>query len=377
MLAFLLLVIAIIAYGSLYPFHFEPMARAAWPLDALRQGWPDSFNRFVFRDILLNIFIYLPLGFAAAMLFLRRRPRMFAVIAATALGFAVSASMELLQMFEPMRDPSTLDILDNTVGGALGATIALLGEPYFRELTKGSVRGFRVAGAFLLVIWALQEFYPLVPALGHTHVLEELRGLWHNLHVPAVVTWLGVAEWFGVGVALDAIFERTQRAWLAGLMAFALACQFVIQDRVISIDQIVAAAIAIALWNVAPSAKRARWTMWLLGSAILLRQLQPFHLLATPQAFSWIPFGSTLISNREGGLGIISRKAFDYGALVFALRFEGVSWARAGFGVAIPLLITEAIQTHLPGRSPEITDPLLALMMMSVLWIATLRKAAA
>ena len=105
------------------------------------------------------------------------------------------------------------------------------------------------------------------------------------------------------------------------------------------------------------------WCAWLLGSAILLRELRPFYFLSVPRPFSWIPFAATLESGRDSAVIMIARKAFDYGAMVFALRCARLAWLRAGFAVALPLAATEAIQTYLPGRSPEITDPLLALLM--------------
>ena len=105
----------------------------------------------------------------------------------------------------------------------------------------------------------------------------------------------------------------------------------------------------------------------MLGSGVLLRQLQPFYFLSVPQPFSWIPFAATLETAREVSVAIIGRKAFDYGAMVFALRRGGWSYLRAGLAVAAVLAITEAIQTYLPGRTPEITDPLLALLMMALL----------
>ncbi len=91
MLPFLLLAIAIIAYGSLYPFHFEFTARAANPLLAVWQGWPAELNRYIVRDVMLNVILYVPLGLAAAMVFLRRHSRAVSAAAAIALAFAVSA----------------------------------------------------------------------------------------------------------------------------------------------------------------------------------------------------------------------------------------------------------------------------------------------
>jgi hypothetical protein len=102
----------------------------------------------------------------------------------------------------------------------------------------------------------------------------------------------------------------------------------------------------------------------MLGSAIVLRQLEPFYFLAVPQPFSWIPFNATLESSRGSATVIIARKTFDYGAMVWALRYAGMPYVLSGVAVAVMLGATEAIQMYLPGRSPETTDPLLALLMM-------------
>lgn len=376
MLPFLLLAIAIIAYGSLYPFHFEFTARAANPLLTVWRGWPAELTRYIVRDVVLNVVLYVPLGLAAAMVFLRRDSRAVSAAAAIALAFGVSLSMELLQVYEPQRDPSSLDVLTNVGGGAMGTLIALLSERRIRALVKAPERGLSGAGVVLLAAWAVQEFYPLFPDIGRAHLYDSLSTLLHTRHLPVVETWLGVAEWFAVGVALESMFAHMRTAWLAGLMLFSLAMQMAIADRVLSGEEVVAAAIALALWHFSRSASRALCCAWLLGSAILLRELRPFYFLSVPQAFSWIPFAATLESGRDSAVIVIARKAFDYGAVVFALRCANWVWLRAGFAVAIPLAATEAIQTYLPGRSPEITDPLLALLMTVVLMMASPRKAA-
>jgi VanZ family protein len=376
-LQFLLLAIAIIVYGSLYPFHFESTARAASPVLAVWRGWPTEFTRFVLRDVLLNVILYVPLGVAAAMVFLRRYPRAVSAAAAIAIAFTLSAIMELLQVYEPRRDPSSLDVLTNVIGGALGALIALASEPKIRGLMKSPARGLRGAGAILLMLWALAEFYPFFPSLGRTHLYESLRGLWHTRHLPFVETWLGVAEWFAVGMALDAIFARMYTLWLAAAMLVALVAQMAIADHIVTASEVAAAAIALALWHFSPVRARLRWCLALLGSAILLRELQPFHFLPVPQPFQWTPFAATLESSRDSAVIIISRKAFDYGAMIFALRCGGWNYLGAGFAVAAALAIGETVQMYLPGRTPEITDPLLALIMMALLMRAAPRKAGA
>jgi VanZ family protein len=375
-LQFLLLAIAIIAYGSLYPFHFETTQRAANPLLAVWRGWPAELNRYIVRDVALNVILYVPLGMAAAMVFLRRNSRAVSAAAAIALAFAMSASMELLQVYEPRRDPSSLDVLTNFVGGAMGALIALPNESRIRALTKSPERGLRGAAAILFAAWAVQEFYPLFPDIGRAHLYDSLGALLHTRHLSLIETWLGIAEWFAIGVALEAAFAHTRTVWLAGLMLFSLAAQMAIAGRILSGEEVAAAAIALALWHFSRSASRPTWCAWLLGSAILVRELRPFYFLSIPQPFSWIPFAATLESVRDSAVIVIARKAFDYGAMVFALRCARLAWLSAGFAVALPLAAMEAIQTYLPGRSPEITDPLLALLMTAMLMIAAPRKAA-
>jgi VanZ family protein len=373
-LPFLLIAIAIIAYGSLYPFHFELTERAANPLLTVLQGWPAEWTRYVLRDVVLNVILYVPLGLAAAMVFLRRHSRTVSAVAALLLAFAVSASMELLQVYEPVREPSSLDVLTNSIGGVLGVLIALRNEHRIRALVRAPERGLRGAAALLLAAWAVQAFYPLFPDIGRAHLYDSLSRVLHTRHLSMTDVLLGIAEWFAVGIALECLFERMRTAWLAALMLLSLAAQMVIAGRLNSAEEVLAAGIALALWRFSGGASRVRWCAWLLASGILLRELRPFYFLSVPQPFSWIPFAATLEAGRDSAVIVIARKAFDYGALIFALRCGGWAWLRAGFVVALPLAAAEAIQTYLPGRTPEITDPLLALLMMFLLMIASPRK---
>jgi VanZ family protein len=84
--------------------------------------------------------------------------------------------------------------------------------------------------------------------------------------------------------------------------------------------------------------------------------------------FSWIPFAATFESERQSATVILLRKAFEYGALVWLFRTQGISYARAAVAVAGSLAVLEAIQRYLPGRTPEITDSVVALLMALALW---------
>ena len=363
---FLLLIVAIVAYGSLYPWNFEFTSAAGNPVRILLHGWPGEWNRYVLRDIVLNVIVYMPLGLVAVLALRRRRSRAFAASAAIAFGFLLSVAMELLQVYLPSRDSSLLDVLTNTLGTAAGAGFAICFEGGIRRLMERRAGQFRAAATLLLLVWAVSELYPLFPEIGRSHVRQELTLLFHSRGLSIVETWANAAEWFAAALALDALFARMRTFGLAIAM-LCVPAQLIVTGRSLTLAEIAGALLALALWHFVRRESRARCCAWMLGSAILLRQFQPFYFLAVPQPFSWIPFAATLESSREAATAIITRKAFDYGALIWALRCIGVPFVRAGLAVAAVLVATEAIQTYLPGRSPEITDPLLALLMMLAL----------
>ena len=367
MLPFLLLTIAIIVYGSLFPFHFQATARDANPLLTVVRGWPAEWDRYIVRDVLSNVIVYVPVGLAATILLLARRSRAVSAAGAILLAFALSLTMETLQVFEPTRDPSSLDVVSNVTGGALGAVIALAAERRIRDLLKAPSQSLRGAAAVLLSVWVVQEFYPFFPAIGRGHIYERLHYFLYVLRPAVVETWLGAAEWFAVGLALTALFAGMRTSWLAGLMAFSAAAQLITADHYLTVGQILSAGLALTLWQLSRDRSQGKWCAWLLASAVVLRELQPFYFLAVPRAFSWVPFAATLDSARTDSLLIIVRKAFDYGAIAFALRIAGWSYVRAGLVIVAGLAGAEAIQTYLPGRTPEITDPLLALIMVAIL----------
>jgi hypothetical protein len=102
-----------------------------------------------------------------------------------------------------------------------------------------------------------------------------------------------------------------------------------------------------------------------MAAAILLRELAPFDFVPDPQPFSWIPFAGIIEDNRGPAAVVALRKAFDYGAMVWLARGLGI--VRCGLTLAAVLTVTELVQQYLPGRQPEITDAVLALMMTGML----------
>jgi VanZ family protein len=81
-----------------------------------------------------------------------------------------------------------------------------------------------------------------------------------------------------------------------------------------------------------------------------------------PQPFSWVPFKNSLSDSLEVNYSVLLEKCFWYFSLVWLLTRRGRGVAGAAFITAALLAAIEVAQLWLPGRSAEITDPLLAVI---------------
>ncbi len=372
-----LLVLALILYGSFYPWHFRFDRYSGDPLDFLLfHSWPAVWTRGLIRDMAANVLFYMPLGASAFLMLVRRRTRGFAVSGATILGFALSFAVEVLQLYIPGRETSLLDVLSNTTGALLGALAALA---YREEIERTWARrhGQPVAApAFLLACWIGHQLYPFFPFPSLTTLWRGFLALLHPASVSAVHVWASAAEWLAAAVAIDAILHgglpstagRLRWHWLAIAM-LCLPLRMLVVGRRLPFEAALGALLALLVWWVLPARGRRPAALYALASALLLREFTPLHFASTPAPFSWIPFAASLESNRQAGIVVLLQKAYDYGAMVWLLHLGGLRYARAAALVAAALAIGEGAQRYLPGRTPESTDPLLALLIAFVLWL--------
>lgn len=142
-LGYLTLNIAVI---TLAPFRFS-----ATPVNGLT-------SVFSIRDAVLNIVLFLPLGFVYQ---LSRQDRERARwVQALVAGLTLSATIEIAQVFEPGRYPSLSDLITNALGAALGA--------WMGALAVRRTDGTQALRAFALDLPLVGITYLLLPALWLT-----------------------------------------------------------------------------------------------------------------------------------------------------------------------------------------------------------------
>ncbi|MBU3695133.1 VanZ family protein [Dechloromonas sp.] len=154
--------LALLVYGSLHPF-------TGWrdtgltPLAFLEGGWPRYWTAF---DLLINVALYLPLGFFTTLAMCRLPGSYTGAILATLIAAGVSFGLETLQTWLPARVPSNLDLACNSLGGLVGVIAGQLTGP--RLINRLIALEHRLIapvphaelGMTLLGLWLLIQFSP-------------------------------------------------------------------------------------------------------------------------------------------------------------------------------------------------------------------------
>jgi glycopeptide antibiotics resistance protein len=112
--------IVLVLTATLIPFtfRFQETLSSTTPYGLLRRFLTVPSTLW---DVLSNVLLFIPLGFGLGML-LQHRPaqKLPTIVQAMLFGAALSAFVELLQVFLPTRTPTYIDILTNSAGTALG-----------------------------------------------------------------------------------------------------------------------------------------------------------------------------------------------------------------------------------------------------------------
>lgn len=350
----------LIAYGSFYPFDFRADAH---PRSQLLDMSPMTRG-----DLLGNIALFLPFGYLG-MVAWRRPPRPLRFLLVVAVSAIYGAAVQWGQLFLPDRDPALRDAVANTIGAAIGALVGAI--PLFDVRRLSERQGIRAVPWVLIGAWIGYRLVPFVPSIDRQEWIDSVKPLltWSPF------LWLNVlhdaAAWAAVACLWAAApFGRLTVRWLPALVLGTFALEVVVVDNVISPENVAGAALGVVLWVLlARLPGRAAIVALLLAAAIVLNGLTPFEARPRPAEFFWLPFKGFLGGDMFKNTTSFFEKLFLCGSLVWLAREAGLRLAVATGVVAVLLAALEAAQTRFLGHTPEITDPLLALL--AAVFIAT------
>lgn len=372
----LLIVIAVILYGSLFPWDFSWRELPESPLWMLLDSWAaPSLDRFAVRDIIVNIALYLPLGMFAFLAFSERHRAWIAGAATLVVALALSSSIEMLQLFDRGRECSALDVVTNVTGAAAGIALAILfGEVLRRSLfSRVTDELTHPSGALLLVYcWLGWQGFPFFPAFSLFALRHKLAALVAAPAISPLAFFSSFVQWLAVARLLEAITGRRRLRVIMTALLLLLPLRLLIAGRTFTWPELAGACAACLVLRWIES--RATVVAGLFVLALALRGASPFHFRTSAAAFCWIPFQALLQSDWISGFTVFLEKSFWYGAAVWLVREAGVNLLPATTGVCLLLAAVEAVQVYLPGRTPEITDPILAAIMAVILWLLERRR---
>lgn len=363
-----LLVVAVILYGSLYPFRFHAHPAATDPFAYLLSEWHDWDHG---PDLLANILLYIPFGFFGVRAFGR-----WAALPIVLGAAALATGVELAQFHDQGRVTSMGDVYADSVGGGVGAMFAVV---------VGGVRWGLLQelwadppAALVLLMWFGYRLYPYVPV---TNVHKYLRAFAPIVFGPPMVlsdlTRFAIA-WTGIGAVLDALYGgRRALILLVLLIGAELLGRVLIIDATLKLADILGAGLAFAMWFLMWQ-RLGRTKFVLIAAAfagmIVIARLEPFAFRATPRAFGWVPFVAFMRGSMGVAMQAFCEKFFQYGGLIWLLCRAGARIDFATATTAALLFATSWAETYLPGRTAEITDAAMALVIGGVFALLANRR---
>ncbi len=366
----LLIVVALIVYGSLYPWQFRPRHYVVSPLWILLHSWPGGMNRYLLWDMAVNIVLYVPLGVFGYLSVDRIARPAVRILAPLLLALALSASMEIAQIYDISRDCSLLDVTSNVTGASLGIGLGALYKARLKRITdrRETASLLHPSGALLLLCcWLGYQLFPMFPAFGRTKLAAKFAAIGPLSAISLPATLLIFAEWIAVACLLESLFEKTASRMLA-LLLLVLPARLLIVERSLTWSEILGALAAYAIWMWLPHRQVRRAAPFLLAAALVVSELSPFHL-ARAAPFNWVPFRGFFEARWQNSFVVLFRKSYWYGSVIWLWWSAGHRLAPVTAAVAAVLFFLECAQIYFPGRVPDITDAVLAALMGVLLWL--------
>jgi VanZ family protein len=366
----------VILYGSFYPFDFRVPAGGIGPVATFIASIGDRPGR---GDFIANILLYLPFGFFFVLSFAATHRRV-AVPLAVLCGALMSLSVELTQYYDAGRVTAFSDFYTNVLGSLLGAITALVMGARFRIPYVGEVTAQPIP-MLLIIAWLAYRMYPYVPTI-------DLHKYWNALK-PIVLTpslvpydlFRETAIWLGLYALIEAIVGRRRSAWLALLFAVCvLFAKILIVGTVLRLAEPAGAALAFVLWLgvlLLPARGRFGVAGLVVCAYVFALRLEPFQFEPMARDFGWIPFYGLMHGSLQVDALSFLEKFFLYGSMIFLLGSAIRSRFVATVFVTLLLFSTSWAETYLPGRSAEITDAVMAVLIGVVFALLPSGEAAA
>ena len=341
-------------------------------------------------DILTNLLVYMPFGLLLMRTLGNRSGSVHRLLLVTLASALLSLALEYLQAHLPGRVPSVLDLVLNTLGGFTGALFALtlrpdtaIGGKLYRIRSMYIHPGpLANLGLLALGLWALSQLSPLVPSIDLGNLRQGLKPLWHTLQGTAPLEWLRVVEYsLSITVAgiISSTLLRTRYNALfifTGFVCLVLLLKVPVLSRQLSLEAMLGCffglVFTVLVYDRPLRLRLLVATIAVTGMVLASGLYVPANTDIAPTTFNWIPFRSHLTNNITGLIDILGNLwpfvALNYLAWMTSIRRRGLVILAGSITIFLVMFALEWFQQYQPGRSPDITDAIIATLAWLLPW---------
>lgn len=362
---------------ALHAFPYNPDislgTAEAWRDFATSWGWGTNLS-----NAIANAAVFLPLGGLGMLALPVGKPLPRAAIVA-GVGLLVAIAGQAVQVYLPQRNASLVDVTWNMAGLAPGLLVGVLSWRVVLE-RKGLAGPVRSLPLLIVGCWLAYRLAPWIPTLDVAVMKDNLKPLLMNPALHAWAVYASLSGWLGAGFLLRESGRRLDRA-LPLLFAVTLLGEvLILHSGGVTVSQVLGGALAVLIWFAALRPGAVRFAAGAVCLVLLVRILGegvwPLTFTAEPErSFHWLPFAGVLGGSMWLNVLVMLEKLFIYSGFVYALWALGRSWMLAAVASGSLLFAIEWMQQYQPGRVPEITDPLIAVLVSLLGWALTAREA--
>lgn len=356
--------IFVITYGSLFPFNFQYVNSQEEGFNAL---FATSLLDGKFADVIGNIILFLPFGFAGTVLISRaKKPRQY-IFCLYMFGIALAVGLQFLQIYLPYRVPALYDAAWNYVGIFVGSLAAHFMSKKYPEMLAAEDRMALLA---LSLCWILFLLTPFMFSFNLTILRENIQiHLDPNEYRMAnVLFYTGV--WLSYKKLMDEIRPGKRQILLSleFVFVFTLLAKIFIYRNIIEPELLPGGIIAILmlrshLFNKVNPYKVAAA---LLVPTMFYNSIYPLEFYGNPfKEFMWIPFSELFSDDMLPIVRTVFYKTFAYGAIVWTLykSFPNSNWI--SYSCVIYAGLIEYLQHLTLARVGGLTEPLIVLFLVT------------
>lgn len=361
----LIILMFLITYGSLYPFDFSmPVIKSDMEISIFFA----SLAGYSKGDLLQNVLLFIPLGFVGP--FLRspsgkKLPDFVYAVVFLSFGFMFAIFVQILQIYVPSRVPGLGDSFVNLAGSIVG----YIGGLFFKKHAESVHTELRVNDIFIMILlssWVAYKLFPFIPTIDWQNIKNGLKPLLLNPDFE-ILSFVGnTISVYLIGYLFHKSSMKQPTLYYVFFVYIVLGLQVFFIDVDISINEVLGAIVAMILWFGSAAYVRAHHALLvLLFTAMLIFYfLYPFGWLPHYHSFSFVPFSGFLTGSIEQNFLNLFLKVFLYGGLLKILWDVPLRPFSALMVTGFIVGGIEFMQIFMsPDHSPEITDPLLVVLI--------------